>query len=184
MKYGVAIVLAVLVTAAGYWLFVSGNPFDRGQPAAKADGQLAEVNQKIADLTARLDALAFDSEREFGRLNGKISELEPQADNTEPENGQEAKSLSEDVLELRTQLDSARFRLSQLEEEVENYHALSLSLQEKLIESQTRLEAVQEELSRIKAQNPSPEENSEGPAGTKNGSKSKNGEEKPPGDHP
>ncbi len=179
MKYLVSIVLAVLLTGAAFWFFANGgNPFEKGRPAARSDtdGQQSELNQKISDLAARVESMAFDNEKEFGRLNGKISEMESQGETSESEDEQETKSLDQQVLELKTQLDSAKFHVSQLEEQVENYHALSLSIQEKLAENQSKLEAMQEQLANIRQQ-AAPEEHHDAAAGAKNEAKVNNEEE-------
>jgi hypothetical protein len=150
MKYALTVIIVVLAGAIGFWFYFDGNPFEKGLPAPSTVTQVEEVKLKLSDLSNRIDTLALEHEREFGKLHGKLVELESQLDASQPEGQEGSKSLSEDVLELKTQLDSARFRLSQLEELMESYQAANLAMQEKLTENQNQLEALKEELVKFK----------------------------------
>lgn len=150
MKYALTVIIFALAGAVGYWLFTHDNPLDRFYASPQITRQIDEANQKIAALSSRIDALSLDHERELGKLNGRLVELEPLLHASETESQEEARSLSQEVLELRTQLDSARFRLAQLEELIESYHTATLVVQEKLAETQNQLEAFKEEFPKVK----------------------------------
>lgn len=185
MKYALTVIIVVLAGALGFWFYFDGNPFDRRPLAPNTGAQVEEVNLKLSDISNRIDALALDHEREFGKLRGKLVELESQLDASQPEGQEGSKSLSEDVLELKTQLDSARFRLSQLEELMEGLQAANNAMQEKLTENQSQLETIKEELAKPRPRNEPGGEHpkagaGEGPSPGKPGSSAAGRQDKPP----